>query len=176
MKTARTTADIARELIAATTPVSEQEMSHAKDMRLVAEVARLRGPWVAQEILANQAGEPDSPTRRAAALVMTMLDERPVEQTRYGQVRRQFDDYGSATRRAAREAIDAAEFYGDYKLPEADQHARALNEFAAETNRATGENTLPVGGSIAQPGSDAWSESAASVGDAIVSRGGKDAQ
>ena len=63
--------------------------------------------------------------------------------TKYGNVRREFDDEGSTTKRYAREAIDLHAALDGHELSEQDQQAGNLNQFAREVNESTMEATLP---------------------------------
>ena len=90
-------------------------------------------------------------------------------------MRREFDDYGSTTRRAAREMIDLHAWGEGREIDPQDKRNMALHKFASEVNANTHETTLPSGGSLTEPGSDQWNQSAEAVVESIVSRGGEDA-
>jgi hypothetical protein len=106
----------------------------------------------------------DSLTRRVAAAAVGFHDPRPFEITKQGMARRQFDDHGSATRRAAREAMDLAAWAEDVELDPADKRAMHLHDFARSVNESTMDETLPAGGADFHADADA-------IADAIIRRG-----
>jgi hypothetical protein len=88
-------------------------------------------------------------TKRVAAAMSVFHDHRPYVSTKHGQVRRQFEDDGNATRRAAREALDGVSFFDGVKADPADVATMHANDFAADVNRQTMEGTLPTNASTA---------------------------
>lgn len=181
--TTRTTADIARDILASlgkkdnrSTPASPARHTNA------APVVTHRRPEY-QEVDALMENDPDNRTRRIAAAAAVFYDNKPYTLTKQGMVRREFDDHGSATRRAARELIDLHEYGKDRthdpeghpiteQSREANRHARALHDFAHEVNHSTMEETLPTNdGPLAPPGSEAFRSSADAVADAVIQRG-----
>jgi hypothetical protein len=116
------------------------------------------------------ADDPQSFTRRAAAAALTTLDARPFVSTKQGMVRRQFDDNGDPTRRAAREALDLQAWADGQKADPRDRRAMQAHAFAKDINNGTMANSLPSGGEVFEPGSDEWRQSGDSVIDAIARR------
>lgn len=124
-----------------------------------------------QEMDALSADDAGSLTRRTAAAMQTYFDERPLVSTRYGQVRRKFNDDGNATRRAAREMIDQAawaEGQEDRPHAEANRRAMRVHDFAAELN---GSPKPSAGAMPSDFGTEAYREAADRILDAIVKRG-----
>jgi hypothetical protein len=117
------------------------------------------------------ADDPNNITRRTAAAMTVLADQRPFVSTRQGMVRREFNDDGNATRRAAREMIDQSEWAKGQKADPRDKRAMQAHDFAADVNKSTMESTLPIGGSFAAPGSKEWREAGDAVIDRIIERG-----
>ena|SRR5688572_25653373 len=163
------TESIARQVIAA----SESAPTVSADDRAAAHEVADSVPWLEAEARHHAADDADSFTRRAASVATTLADSRPFVSTKQGMVRRQFDDDGNATRRVAREAIDAAEWFSDVDPTQVakDKRAMQLHEFAKATNASTMGATLPSGGDVFEPGSDEWRQSADAVIDQIIQRG-----
>lgn len=160
------TESIARDMIAAaeSAPTATPSTPEGSNAHEYVDIAR-------QEFESYVADDPQNPTRRAAAAAMTTLDRRPFVSTHGGLVRRQFQDDGNPTRRAARELIDQAAAVEGMKADPRDKRAMAAHDFAADVNKSTMEGTLPEGGSVFAPGSDEWRESADAVIEQIIRRG-----
>jgi hypothetical protein len=123
-----------------------------------------------QEFDALMADDPTNRTRAHVAAHMVTSDRRPYVSTRGGLVRRQFDNDGDPTRRAAREAIDLQAWADGQKADPRDRRAMQAHGFAREINGSTMANSLPSGGEVFAPGSDEWRQSGDAVIDALAQR------
>jgi len=178
MSKPKSTGDIARELLRQAGEPFDKTTQRPKPDPVKALIASANGllqtmrePWYLEEASALVGDEEDhtNKTRLAAAAEIVARDPRAMVETKFGSVRREFDDEGSTTRRHARDMVDLHAALGGYEISEQDQQAGALHDFSREVNDSTMEPTLPTGGST--PGSDQWSEQAAEIADSITTVG-----
>ena len=127
----------------------------------------------AEEMDHRLADDPGNPTRRIAAAMTVLHDERPYVSTAQGMARRQFYDDGDRTRQLAREAIDLAAWAEGQQADPRDRAALAAHGFAADVNKGAMEGVLSSGGSVFEPGSDQYREAADAVIDAIIAHRGQ---
>lgn len=111
--------------------------------------------------------EPDDYTARVAAINVHRADQRGWEPTRYGNVRRQHDPHASITSKAAREVIDLQSAMDGRTVKPADTRALAIQRFV-ESNPEAG---LPVGTSLAEPGTPEHYHAANAAIDALIRQG-----
>jgi hypothetical protein len=161
-----TTADIARSVIESAGSPSESTPTSP-----TATNAHEFPDAAVDELDQMLASDPTNQTRRIAAAMSTFHDPRPFVSTKQGMIRRQFNDDGNETRRAAREMIDLAAWAEGQEANPADKAALAAHGFAAGINKSTMDGTLPMGGSVFTPGTDEYNQSADAVIDAIIKHG-----